>query len=115
MMEILPNMSKDEKCQLEFDLDSAGEGQNVTGYNAWKEQSRKKYAEIAATWLLPVRKHVRVKLKWRPDELEGVLYVQQIPSRLSAKIPLKLRVDCFKFDSTEIEYCQRVNTEEKNR
>jgi len=103
-------MSSDSIVQLEFDLDSTLEEKgDTTGFDAWHDGQRQIYSRVAGVWYLPLHRKVRVKLKWRPDELEGVLVLQEIPNQLSAKIPLKLRVDFCDFDSTEIEYCKRVD------
>ena len=102
-------MNTDNNIQLEFDLDSTlGEKDGSDGYDAWHSEQRKVYARVADTWHLPLHRKVRVKLKWRPDELQGVLVLQEIPQQFSSKVPLKLRVDFCDFDSTEIEYCKRI-------
>ena len=102
-------MNVDNIVQLEFDLDSTLEEKDSSdGYDAWHSEQRKVYARVADTWHLPLHRKVLVKLKWRPDELQGVMVLQEIPQQFSAKIPLKLRVDFCDVDSTEIEYCKRI-------
>ncbi|MEI8248269.1 MAG: hypothetical protein WCI51_20710 [Lentisphaerota bacterium] len=102
-------MNTDNNVQLEFDLDSTMEEQcDSAGYDAWHSEQRRVYGRVADTWHLPLHRKVRVKLKWRPDELQGVLVLQAIPEQFSSKVPLKLRVDFCDFDSTEIEYCKRI-------
>jgi len=102
-------MNDNSIVQLEFDLDSTLEEKNDSvGYDLWQHQRRQAYDKVAGIWHLPLHKKVRVKLKWRPDELVGTLTLQEMPKKLSSKIPLNLRVDCFDFDSTEIEYCKRI-------
>jgi hypothetical protein len=102
-------MSEHNIVQLEFDLDSTLEDHHSTaGYDAWHDERQQAYDKVADTWHLPLHRKVRVKLKWRPDELEGVLTLQQMPATLSAKIPLKLRVNFWDFDSSELEYCKRI-------
>ncbi len=101
-------MTQRNLIQPEFDLDSTYEQTDTTGYDTWSKTQRRKYEEVASVWHLPLHRRVRVKLKWRPDELEGVLVLQKFPERLSSRLPLKLRVDGFDFDSTEIESCCRI-------
>ncbi|MFA7232323.1 MAG: hypothetical protein WC071_13710 [Victivallaceae bacterium] len=103
-------MDNQNITQMEFDLDSTLE-ENATddGYKTWQNSQQQIYARIADVWHLPLHRKVRVKLKWRPDELNGVLTLREIPEIMSTKFPLKLRVDFTDFDSSEIEYCKLIS------
>lgn len=109
------NMNSGEKYQMEFDLASTYEEKaSWDGYGAWQAEQREKYARVIETWHLPIHKHVCVKLKWMPEEFEGVLVLREFPENFSSKFPLKLRVASWDFESAEIEYCRQANRDNKS-
>jgi hypothetical protein len=93
--------------QLELDLDSAY-AEKEDGYTAFQQRQREQLARIAETWRLPIHRRVRIKLKWRPDEIEGVLILREHPKTLCGRTPLLLRVGGWDFESTEIDACHIV-------
>ena len=84
-----------------FDFESG----HMNGYENWRREQELRLQAIRNEWGLPVRKHVRIRLKNIDGEFEGELRLVTQPVTIDRRVPLHLRVDNIDVFPPDIEQC----------
>jgi len=96
--------------QLGFDFGAPAED----GYKIWQWERKQCEQRIAKAWNLPVGKKVRIKLVNIDGEFQGRLELARLPLSINNKNPLKIKIGTMRFDSTEIEKCTVIKTDDQH-